>query len=72
MDGNEEEEIEKTVEDDIIFSEAVLDSFIINAISFLGKKITAIPLRISSLLGALYMHELLTSGHDGRIKKSYG
>ncbi len=69
MDNDVDEEIDKIIEVEIIFSETLLDTAAINAVSLFGKNICPSPFWTSPLTGVEYTHELLACGPEGRIKE---
>jgi hypothetical protein len=69
MDGNENDNINQVIEDDLDFFDVLLDSIAINAVSFNDKTLCPRPSRTSALSGAEYARELLNCGHDTRIRE---
>jgi hypothetical protein len=69
MDESDEDENEEILVDDFIVSEVILDTAIKNATLLSSSSLCTSPLRTSAFTGAEYTRELLSCGHDGRIKE---
>jgi hypothetical protein len=69
MDGNENENTTRFLDQDLLSFEFILDSAAINALSLGSKALCPRPARTSAFSSAAYTKELLACGHDDRIKE---
>ncbi len=70
MDGNEAYDVDEILDDEFLSTEDFLQTTILNAISHYSiSNLCTLPSRTSSLSGSECAHELLSCGHNARIKE---